>query len=249
MSGGGTRSGRKTGGGAVKTPVKAAAAPVPTPKPAPAPPVFSDKDSSSYHTLANEAAYFAKQTFSDNTKRSIRHYLSPYAMPGSLYSESQELNNSLRKGIPLTHQQKKMRDGLVDGMHSLGENLNVTRYCRVGYMRDLGFPNYDKKSISTLKKQLVGRAYVDNAFLSVSANNFSKAPKHNAFTDKAVKLNIKAPASTKALMPGTGAGGDFGEFILGPGQNYRITDLRWTGKKGRTGLNYYKQIEVDVEIV
>ncbi len=221
-----------------------------TAAPAPVAPVptFSDKDINPHHILNDEDGYFAKQTFSDNTKRSIRHYLSPHAVPGSLYAESQELNNSLRKGISLTHQQKKMYDGLIDGMHNLGENLELTRYCRVGYMRDLGVSNFNRMNISTLKKRLVGKTYIDNAFLSVSCNNFSKAPAYNHFTDKAVKLNIKAPASTKALMPGKGAGGDFGEFILAPKQNYRITDVRFTGKMGRSGGNYYKQVEVDVEM-
>ena len=254
MSGGGTRSGRKNTVGAkmpvqvAATPVTPAAAPAAVSAPAPAAPVFSDKDSNSYHMLANETSYFAKQTFNDNTKRSIRHYLSPDAVPGSLYSESQVLNHALRQGIPLTRQQKKMRDGLNDGMHNLGENLELTRYCRVNYMKELGIANYDRMSIKTLKKRLIGQSYSDKAFLSVSCNNFSKAPKYNSFTDKAVKLNIKAPASTKALMPGTGKGGDFGELVLGPNQNYRITDLRWTGKQGRSGANYYKQIELDIEM-
>ena len=53
-----------------------------------------------------------------------------------------------------------------------------------------------------------------------------------------IKMNIKAPAKTQALMPGTGKGGDFGEMILAPNQTYRITGVRFTGKQGRSGANY-----------
>ena len=211
-------------------------------------PTFPSQDINPHHTLNDEDGYFTKQNFSDDTKKAIQQYLEPYAVPGSLYSPSQELNNSLRMGISLTQEQKTMSDGLHAGMHNLGENLNVTRYCRVDYMEDLGVSNFYRMNISTLKKRLVGKTYVDGAFLSVSYNNFSKAPAYNPFTDKALKLNIKAPASTKALMPGKGAGGDLGEFIFAPNQNYRITDVRFTGKKGRSGANYYKQVELDIEM-
>ena len=49
-------------------------------------------------------------------------------------------------------------------------------------------------------------------------------------------------------MPGTGPGGNFGEFVFAPNQNYRITGVRWTGQRGRSGAKYYKQIELDVEM-
>ena len=198
--------------------------------------------------LADEDGYFRKQHFDAQTKTAITGYLDPHAIPGSLYSPSQILNHAMRKGIRLTQKQQQMRDGLMKGMHNLGENMTMTRYCRVGFMKDLGCANFDKQTIATLQRKLVGKTYTDGAFVSASCNNFSKAPRSNCFTDKAVKLNIRAPASAKALMPGKGKGGDFGEFIFAPGQQYRITGVRWTGKRGRTGMNYYKQIELDVEM-
>ena len=195
-----------------------------------------------------QMCYFKKQKFDAATKSAIAGYLDPHAVPGTLYSPSQAMNHAMRVGKRLTYSQQQMKDGLMKGMHNLGENMVMTRYCRIGYMKDLGCANYDKLSIGTLQKRLVGKTYVDNAFLSASCNNFSKAPKSNCFTDKAVKLNIRAPASAKAMMPGKGKGGDFGEFIFAPGQKYRVTGVRFTGKRGRTGMQYYKQIELDVEI-
>ena len=229
---------------------------IPVPVPAPMPPVqkrpprnpFPATDKSPFHQLADEDGYFKKQRFDAATKAAIAGYLDPHAVPGTLYSPSQQLNHAMREGKKLTRSQQQMKDGLLKGMHNLGENMVMTRYCRVGYMKDLGCANFDKLTIATIQKRLVGKTYVDNAFLSASCNNFSKAPKSNCFTDKAVKLNIRAPASAKAMMPGKGKGGDFGEFIFAPGQRYRVTGVRWTGKRGRTGMNYYKQIELDVEM-
>ena len=230
--------------------------PVPVPVPMPTPPVqkrpprnpFPSTDNSPFHTLADEDGYFKKQKFDAATKSAIAGYLDPHAVPGSLYSPSQILNHAMREGKPLTQRQKQMRDGLMKGMHNLGENMVMTRYCRVGYMKDLGCANFNRLSIATIQRKLVGKSYVDNAFVSASCNNFSKAPRSNCFTDKAVKLNIRAPASAKALMPGKGKGGDFGEFVFAPGQRYRVTGVRFTGKRGRTGMNYYKQIELDIEM-
>ncbi len=210
--------------------------------------LFPATDHSPFHQLADEDGYYRRQNFDAQTRAAIANYLDPWAVPGSLYSPSQILNHGMREGKRLTQSQQQMKDGLMKGMHNLGENMETTRYCRVGYMKDLGCGNFDRMSIATLKRRLVGKTYVDNAFVSVSCNDFSKAPKRNCFTDKAVKLNIRAPASTRALMPGKGKGGDFGEIIFAPGQRYRVTDVRWTGKRGRTGVRYYKQIELDVEI-
>ena len=246
MGGRGPSSGRKAPPAPAPPPTPKPAPtpiPAPVPLPPPMPPVqkrpprnpFLATDNAPFHQLTDEDGYFKKQKFDA-------------AVPGSLYSPSQQLNPAMREGKRLTYSQQQMKDGLMKGMHNLGENMVMTRYCRVGYMKDLGCANFDKLSIGTLQKRLVGKTYVDNAFLSASCNNFSKAPRSNCFTDKAVKLNIRAPASAKAMMPGKGKGGDFGEFIFAPGQKYRVTGIRFTGKRGRTGMQYYKQIELDVEI-
>lgn len=232
MGGRGSSSGRSGGGGGSSTPRSP----------------FPSTDNSPFHQLADEDGYYNLQNFDAQTQAAITTYLDPRATPGSLYAPSQNMNYAMRQGIPLTQSQQQMRDGLMNGMHNLGENLEMTRYCRVDYMADLGCANFDRMKITTLQRRLVGHTYTDQSFLSASCNKFSKAPGRNSFTDKAVKLNIKAPASAQALMPGTGPGGNFGEFVFAPNQNYRITGVRWTGQRGRSGAKYYKQIELDVEM-
>lgn len=199
----------------------------------------------------SEAAYMAQQAaWSTATRQAVSEYLIPHAVAGSMYSPSQELNNSLRKGIRLTRAQQQMVVGLDAGMHDLGYNANMTRYDRIGYMkRLLGGRDYTRMTEQQLKAALVGKTYQDDAYVSASHNRFINAPAGNSFQDKAVEIRIHAKSSTKVLMPGAGAGGDFGEMILGRGQNFRIVDVKMPqGQRGRSGASYYQKVVVTVEV-
>lgn len=198
----------------------------------------------------SEAAYMAQQNFSAATQAAIQTYLQAHAVPGSLYSPSQILNNALRKGLPLTAAQKQMMAGLDAGMHDLGYNANMTRYDRIGYVeRLLGGRNYWQMSEQQVKNALIGKTYPDRAYVSASHNRFINAPAGNNFQDKAVEVRIHAKSTTKVLMPGTGPGGDFGEMILARGQNYKIVDVKMPrGQTGRSGGSYYQKIVITVEV-
>lgn len=125
----------------------------------------------------SEAAYMAQQNFSAATQAAIQTYLQAHAVPGSLYSPSQILNNALRKGLPLTAAQKQMMAGLDAGMHDLGYNANMTRYDRIGYVeRLLGGRNYWQMSEQQVKNALIGKIYPDKAYVSTSHNRFINAP-------------------------------------------------------------------------
>ena len=198
----------------------------------------------------SEAAYMASQNFTAATKSAIQTYLQAHAVPGSLYSPSQILNNKLRKGIALTAAEKRMQAGLDAGMHDLGYDANMTRYDRVGYMeRLLGGRDYTHMTEQQLKAALIGKTYPDKAYVSASHNRFVNAPAGNSFQDKAVEIRIHAKSTAKALMPGRGPGGDFGEMILSRGQNYKIIDVKMPrGQRGRSGANYYQKVVVTVEV-
>lgn len=209
---------------------------------------FSDTDSSPFHDLYNGQQYFQDQSFGIDTRMAIQDYLHDQATPGSLYSPSQQLNHAMRQGLPLDPNQQFMRDAMMDGMHNIGYNVDLTRYDRADFMQALGVPNFSSMPIAQLQKALVGKSYTDPAFVSTSYNDFKSAPPGNNFTDKAVRIRYKAPASTQALMPGNGPGGAFGEMVLAPGQHYTITGVRFTGKRGRSGASYYNQVELEVTI-
>ena len=217
---------------------------------------FSATDDSDYHDLHNGRQYYLNQTFSIDTQYALQDYLSDRPVPGSIYSPSQELNNAMEKGLPLTPNQKYMKESIQEGMHNLGYNLNLTHYGRVGMIDAIGkavgvninHNNYEGMSQTQLN-QLVGKSFNIDRFVSTSYNNFKNAPNGGApFTDKAVQLTIKAPAATQALMPGNGPGGQLGEVILNSNQNYRITSVKMPGGYGRSGAGTYKKINIEVEV-
>ena len=226
------------------------AAPAATPQapaviqqPAPAPVTYGRMPMS-------EAAYMAQQTFNAATQAAIQTYLIAHPVNHPTYVPSQLLNNALRKGLSLTAAQKQMMAGLDAGMHDLGYNANMTRYDRIGYMeRLLGGRNYWQMTEQQLKNALIGKTYTDDAYVSASHNRFINAPAGNNFQDKAVEIRIHAKSTTKVLMPGVGPGGDFGEMILGRGQNYKIVDVKMPrGLTGRSGGSYYQKVVVTVEV-
>ena len=118
--------------------------------------------------------------------------------------------------------------------------------------------DYEKMSASQIKKALVGKTVNENKFLSTSYNDFANAPASTKtiFNSRAVKINYKAKANVQAMMPGVGAGGDFGEIVLAPtngtaNRGGRITDVRLTGQMvRRKGTQIYNQprIEIDIEL-
>ena len=217
---------------------------------------FADTDNGPFRNFYGGRQYYQNQTFSIDTEVSIQDYLYNQAVDGTLYSPSQNLNYHMQQGTPLTAQEIFMRDSLLDGMHNLGYNMNLERYGRVDYIDNFGklagvninSNNFGRMTEAQLKKAFTGLEYAEQGFVSASYNNFKNAPSGNSFTDKAVKINIKAPANVQALMPGIGPGGNLGEMVLAPNQRYRITDVRFTGKSGRSGSSTYKQIEFDVEM-
>lgn len=210
---------------------------------------FSDTDNAPFHDLYNGRQYYQQQSFGIDTRMAIQDYLHDQPTAGSMYSPSQQLNYAMKTGQPLTANQQFMKDAMMDGMHNLGYNVNLTRFARADFMTRLGLPNFSNMSIAQIQKSLVGATFNEDGFISTSYNHFATAPNGGKpFTDKAVKINYKAPANTQALMPGNGPGGALGEIVLAPNQRYTITGVRFTGKPGRSGANYYNQIELDITI-
>ena len=217
---------------------------------------FSDTDNSPYHDLYNGRQYYQSQTFSIDTQYALQDYLSDKPVAGSMYSPSQELNYAMETQSKLTANQQYMVDSLMDGMHNVGYNINLTHYGRLGLIDGIGKAtgvnitgnNYQNMSQAQLN-QLVRKSFSMDRFVSASYNDFKNAPNGGRpFTDKAVVLKIQAPAKAQVLMPGNGPGGNLGEMVLAPGQNYRIKKVSFPGGNGRSGAGSYKRIVFEVEI-
>lgn len=233
---------------------------------------FADTDSRPFHDLVGGRAYYQAQTFDIDTRTSLADYLDPNTVPGSLYNASQNMNYALIHGT-MTPQQQYMYDSITNGMHNLGQNLNLTRYDHRGALDDMlsqvthgAMTDSSGMSVSALKKALVGGSFTDKRVLSTSMNNFKNAQDPSTFTTREVKIVFKAKASTQALMPGIGRipmqgssmrrGDDFGEILLAPTanghNNYHIADVRKSGSRarGKGGSTSYldrDQIEIVLE--
>lgn len=224
---------------------------------------FADQDDADYHQLYNGKQYYAQQKLTAAQQKAVSNYLEAQTEPGSLYSHSQNLNYQMSTGQTLTGKYKTTHDGLMSSMHNLGYNVELTRYDHDsmvnGLLKGLGAKgSIDTMSISQIKNTLVGATMNENKFLSVSYNDFKNAPvsSKNVFASRMVKITYRAKASTQAMMPGKGPGGDLGELILAPtngkgNPGAKIVDVKYSGNKARrkgTQTMNQKQIEIVVEI-
>lgn len=224
---------------------------------------YADHDDADFHQLYNGRQYYQQQQLDATQQKAAANYLESQAEPGSLYSHSQNLNYLMATGQPLTGKYKQTHDGVMSAMHNIGYNVTLTRYDHPdmvnGLLRAVGAgTDYARMSPAAIRKALVGRSVSETKFLSTSYNGFQNAPQNTKqiFASRAVKINYKARASTQAMMPGKGPGGDFGEIILAPTNGKanrvgKITDVRITGQMvRRKGTQTYNQprIEIDIEI-
>lgn len=224
---------------------------------------FADYDEADYHQLYNGKQYYQQQQLTVEQKQAVDNYLEAHKEYGSLYSHSQNMNHKMANDLPLTGKYKDTHDALMSSMHNIGYNVELTRYDHADFVNETikalgaGF-NYEHMTEGALQKALVGQTIGENKFLSTSYNNFKNAPKtsNDVFTTRAVKINYKVKASTQAMMPGIGPGGDLGEIILAPTNGTsnkmgKIVGVRLTGEMvRRKGTDIYDQprIEIDIEI-
>lgn len=222
---------------------------------------FSATDNAPYHDLYNGRQYFQNQNLTIDQQLATINYLSPTPENGSMYSMSQNLNSALVSGKPLTANQQFVYDNMQGAMHNLGYNLNLTRYDHStmvnGLLKQAGInTDYSNLSQGQIKKALVGMQYGENKFISTSYNDFKNAPaaSKSTFDTRAVRIEYKAKASTKAMMPGNGPGGALGEIVLAPSgsrKNMKVVDVKMSGKSARRqGTQSYslKQVTLVVEV-
>ena len=234
---------------------------------------FSNTDNQPYHDLKGGRAYYQQQSIDIDGRTALADYTDPNTVPGSLYNASQEMNRAIVNGNA-TPQQQYMYNSIVQNMHNLGQNLNLTRYDHGGAIDSMlqaitggRISNRTGMTLQDLKDALEGGSYTDKRILSTSFNDFKNAQNPQTFTTREVKITYKAKASTQALMPGIGStpmrgsgmrkGDDFGEMLLAPTGNghntYRVLEVKYSGsrarpKGGTTSNLSLRQIEIVVEV-
>lgn len=217
---------------------------------------------------ANSLQSKYESNFDAATKKSVAKYISDTDFDGDGHSLSQVMNRIVNNGddlqqmtvsqvnskygLSLTQNQflqLQKTDANIDAaMHSLGEAVQLQRGCHEGDLQRLfGIRDYTKMSESQLQDMLVGATFKNTAVMSTSYN-----VKSNPFLGsgpaaggRELVYSIKAGAKTSAVF---GAKNQT-EIILGKGQSWRITNVKYTGKtayprgKGKS----MPQLQIDIE--
>lgn len=133
------------------------------------------------------------------------------------------------------------------GAHDLGKNYNLVRLAHDDVLKnEFGISNYSGMTAAQLKAKLVGATFQNRSYLSTSYD-IKKNPfgaNSGQSGGREVIYNIKAGATTSVLMGNKAQA----EIIIAKGENFKITDVRFTGNTATPRMGGIKQqIEIDIE--
>ena len=157
----------------------------------------------------------------------IKLYISDSNPNGDGFSHSQNLNYKLDNGMALNATEKFIDDNIQAGMHSIGKDSQLVRYCHDDILRSAGIADYTKMSDAQLQSALVGKTFKTTSYMSTSYDG-----KKNPFNPSAVGgggrevvMNINAGKDTKMVFGAKKQA----EIVLNKGTNFRITGIHYDG--------------------
>lgn len=162
------------------------------------------------------------------------------------YSFSQSMNYKLDNNLPLNASEKWINDNLQKGMHDLGKDTNLVRYCHDDILQKCGISDYTKLSDSQLKSKLIGTELKTTAYMSTSYNakNNPFAPGAQFGGGREVVMNIKAGSGTKVVFGAKSQS----EIVMNKGSNLRITNIRYDGTYATPRIGGSKpRVVIDLE--
>ena len=177
----------------------------------------------------------------------IKLYISDSNPNGDGFSHSQNLNYKLDNGKPLNATEKFIDDNIQAGMHDLGKDTNLVRYCHDDIIQACGINDYTKLNDSQLQSKLVGTTLKTTSYMSTSYDG-----KKNPFNPSApngggreVVMNIKAGSSTKVVFGAKKQA----ELVVNKGTTMKITGVRYDGTYATPrNKGYRPRIVLDIEI-
>lgn len=157
----------------------------------------------------------------------IKLYMSDTNPNGDGFSHSQNLNYKLDNGIPLDPTEKFIDDNIQAGMHAIGKDSSLVRYCHDDILKSAGISDYTKMSDAQLQSALIGKTFVSTSYMSTSydgnKNPFRpSAPKGDG---REVLMNVKVGKDTKMVFGAK----DQAEIVLNKGTNFKITGIHYDG--------------------
>jgi hypothetical protein len=175
----------------------------------------------------------------------IKLYISDSNPNGDGYSHSQNLNYKLDNGMPLNATEKYIDDNIQAGMHAIGKNSELVRYCHDDILKSAGIADYTKMSDAQLQSALVGKTFTTTSYMSTSYDG-----KKNPFNPSAsggggreVIMKIKAGKDTKMVFGAKAQA----EIVLNKGTNFKITGIKYDGSYA-TPRNSGRKPRVELEI-
>ena len=184
--------------------------------------------------------------YEPSVRDAIKQYISK-ADTGNGYSMSQNFNNKLENDLKLNANEKFMDNYLQKGMHDIGKNIILYRGAHEDVLQKLGIKNYQNYTEQQLKQMVVGATFRNKGYTSASYDR-SKNPFYTGANSggREVEMVIKAPANTKAVFGAKSQA----EFILNKNTQFRITNIRYTGRTATPRNAGMKPVvEIEVEIV
>ena len=157
----------------------------------------------------------------------IKLYISDSNPNKDGFSHSQNLNYKLDNGMALNPTEKFIDDNIQAGMHSIGKDSNLVRYCHDDILRSAGISDYTKMSDAQLQSALVGKTFKTTSYMSTSydgsKNPFS--PSAAGGGGREVVMNVKAGKDTKMVFGAKSQS----EIVLNKGTNFKITGIHYDG--------------------
>ncbi len=143
------------------------------------------------------------------------------------YSFSQSMNYKLDNNLPLNATEKWINDNLQNGMHDLGKDTNLVRFCHDDILQKCGINDYSKLTDKQLQSKLIGTELKTTAYMSTSynANKSPFAPNQPLGGGREVVMNIKASSTSKVIFGAKNQS----EIVMNKGTNLRIIGIHYDG--------------------
>lgn len=182
--------------------------------------IFDDND-------AQQLRDDMEDVYDPDVTDAIKLYISDSNPNGDGFSHSQNLNYKLDNGMALNPTEKYIDDNIQAGMHSIGKDSKLVRYCHDDILRSAGITDYTKMSDTQLQSALVGKTFTTTSYMSTSYDG-----KKNPFNPSAsggggreVVMNINAGKNTKMVFGAK----QQAEIVLNKGTNFKITGIHYDG--------------------
>lgn len=188
-----------------------------------------------------------KDMYDPDVTDAIKLYISNSNPNGDGFSHSQNLNYKLDNGLPLNANEKFIDDNIQAGMHAIGKDSQLVRYCHDDLLKACGVSDYTKLTDAQLQSALVGTQFKTTSYMSASYDGSKNpfAPSAPAGGGREVVMNIKAGKNTKIVFGARKQA----EIVINKNTDMKIVGARFDGTYAHPRSGGTKpRIIIDIEI-